>query len=280
VTLDESILSSEIRGKRERVICTICQKPAVMYISKGKRIAYEHRDEPPIGEYWYRGKKYERYRRCDGGRIGKGLDELIAEGIENPEPELDVEPERAVEIKRKVGRPRKIPESEYSRLTSEQTVSQSRGEKIKRKVGRPRKMPESEYSRLTSEQKAVAKKYNLKHTKPPDTKKHPKVVCPYCNEIGYKYELRDGSGFWVYHFDSPPVGIHYEHGRPLRFNYPQHRVSRESLTLLPAPQEQKQTRPLTESEIMELKSLKKRILELENRRNKGEPYTRIGLLRR
>jgi hypothetical protein len=109
-----------------------------------------------IGEYWYRDKKYERYRRCDGGRIGKGLDELIAEGIENPEPELDVELEKAIA---------------------------STAEKIKRKVGRPRKIPE-------------------------------------------------------------------------------------------APKEQKQTRPLTESETMELKSLKKRILELENRRNNGKPYTR------
>jgi hypothetical protein len=91
-----------------------------------------------IGEYWYRDKKYERYRRCDGGRIGKGLDELIAEGIENPEPELDVEPEKAIastaeKIKRKVGRPRKIPEADYSKLTSEQKAIASTAEKIKRK---------------------------------------------------------------------------------------------------------------------------------------------------
>jgi hypothetical protein len=31
-----------------------------MYISKDKRITYEHRDEDPISEYQYKGKTYFR----------------------------------------------------------------------------------------------------------------------------------------------------------------------------------------------------------------------------
>ena len=55
-------------------------KPAVRYYisakvagEKVKKIVYEHRDEGPIREFIYRGKKSATYRRCYTGVIRDGL---------------------------------------------------------------------------------------------------------------------------------------------------------------------------------------------------------------
>lgn len=85
------IVNSEVRedtivGKKHqpRATCPICLKPALMYshiTPKGKkRLTFEHRDEPPIGEYMYRGNRVFRYRRCNGGIVSKEGLPLISEG--------------------------------------------------------------------------------------------------------------------------------------------------------------------------------------------------------
>jgi hypothetical protein len=69
------------RQPRQRIACTICGKPAVRYYQvKQRKVEYEHRDEPPISEYHYRGKVYKRYRRCYGGSIVKNGLEGIMDG--------------------------------------------------------------------------------------------------------------------------------------------------------------------------------------------------------
>ena len=65
-------------SKRPRITCTVCFKPgAIRYINPRTRIATcnEHRDEPPISEHVSptTGKKYFRYRRCNGGRMVSSL---------------------------------------------------------------------------------------------------------------------------------------------------------------------------------------------------------------
>jgi hypothetical protein len=59
--------------KGKRVTCPICMKPAVAYYAKRKsgsvKITYEHRDEPPVREFIYRGRQYFRHRRCNGGTV-------------------------------------------------------------------------------------------------------------------------------------------------------------------------------------------------------------------
>lgn len=67
--------------KSPRMICTVCGKQAVRYYQKhyqkGKvvrrSLIYEHRDEPPIREFIYRGRKSKTYRRCDAGTVTDGL---------------------------------------------------------------------------------------------------------------------------------------------------------------------------------------------------------------
>src|SRR5580765_3905317 len=66
--------------KRPRMLCTVCMNKdslAVRYyvntkLKNGKIIRtmeYEHRDEPPIKEYNYKGKIVKSYRRCHAGRV-------------------------------------------------------------------------------------------------------------------------------------------------------------------------------------------------------------------
>lgn len=73
------------RRKRPRITCTVCFKPgAIRYINpKTKLTVYEHRGEPPIKEYTSptTGKKYFRYRRCNGGRPVEGLEQLLNYGL-------------------------------------------------------------------------------------------------------------------------------------------------------------------------------------------------------
>lgn len=57
---------------QRRVTCTVCLKPgAVWYYADKKQnnIIYEHRDEPPVREYYYKNEKTKRktYRRCHTG---------------------------------------------------------------------------------------------------------------------------------------------------------------------------------------------------------------------
>ena len=65
-----------------RMQCSICDKPnAVRYFIRKKlksgevvtKIVYEHRDEPPVGEFYFRGKKLFSYRRCQSGTVYDGL---------------------------------------------------------------------------------------------------------------------------------------------------------------------------------------------------------------
>jgi hypothetical protein len=86
----EQLALQKEASKGQRVTCPVCNKPAVMYMDKKRGVIdYEHRDEPPTGEYTYgkTGQKYYRYRRCYGGRIGKSLAEIIEEGADQPEQE-------------------------------------------------------------------------------------------------------------------------------------------------------------------------------------------------
>lgn len=56
------------RQPQQRVTCTVCLKPGAVWYYQNKKknsIIYEHRDEPPIKEFTYRGKKMKRYRRCN-----------------------------------------------------------------------------------------------------------------------------------------------------------------------------------------------------------------------
>jgi hypothetical protein len=73
------------RRKRTRSTCSVCFKPgAIRYINpKTKLTVYEHRDEPAIREYTSptTGKKYCRYRRCNGGRPLEGLERLFNYGL-------------------------------------------------------------------------------------------------------------------------------------------------------------------------------------------------------
>jgi hypothetical protein len=71
------------RPKEPRMICTVCFKPnAVRYYVKKKlkrtgemvrNMVYEHRDELPIKEFYYKGHRMFRYRRCNAGRVKSGL---------------------------------------------------------------------------------------------------------------------------------------------------------------------------------------------------------------
>jgi hypothetical protein len=80
----EQPIEMKTKGKRPRMICTTCLKPgAVQYINrKTKAVIYEHRDEPPVREFMYRGQKMYRYRRCFGGVMGESLGQIIEHGIQ------------------------------------------------------------------------------------------------------------------------------------------------------------------------------------------------------
>jgi hypothetical protein len=71
------------QSKRRRIICTVCLKPgAVRYINPKTNVAlYEHRDEPPIGEYHYGTKTVFKYRRCFGGRMFDNLEQFVEHGF-------------------------------------------------------------------------------------------------------------------------------------------------------------------------------------------------------
>jgi hypothetical protein len=69
-------------GKSPRTQCTVCGKTAVRYYDKhytkdgrlkSRNMIYEHRDEPPIKEFIYRGIKHKQYRRCNAGPVQEGL---------------------------------------------------------------------------------------------------------------------------------------------------------------------------------------------------------------
>ena len=64
---------------KPRIACSICGKPAIRYVNRKKgTVEYEHRDDPPILEFLYRGHMMKRYRRCYAGRIAKGgLDGIV-----------------------------------------------------------------------------------------------------------------------------------------------------------------------------------------------------------
>ena len=70
------------RPKTPRFTCSVCFKPgAVRYINpKTNLTIYEHPDEPPIKEYISptTGKKYFRYRRCNGGKPLGSLEQLLS----------------------------------------------------------------------------------------------------------------------------------------------------------------------------------------------------------
>lgn len=78
-------------GKSPRMRCTVCLKPAVRYYNKyysksgelvRREIVYEHRDEPPVKEDIYNGKKYLRYRRCNAGTVKEGLPLIVESEIQ------------------------------------------------------------------------------------------------------------------------------------------------------------------------------------------------------
>jgi hypothetical protein len=73
-TAAPTITGPKSKSKRPRVPCAICNKPAIMYKGKTKKgqvtLIFEHRDEPPIREFIYKGRhKMYTYRRCDGGVV-------------------------------------------------------------------------------------------------------------------------------------------------------------------------------------------------------------------
>lgn len=85
-------------GKAPRMLCTVCRKPdslAVRYYTETKRkdgtivrrMRYEHRDEPPVKEYIYKGKKMNRYRTCHAG-IVKTLEQALEPTSEYREQEI------------------------------------------------------------------------------------------------------------------------------------------------------------------------------------------------
>lgn len=74
--------NKEKEGKAPRMVCTVCWKPAVRYYLKKydrdsnlieRRMVYEHRDEPPIRVWKYRGRQNKTYRRCNSGVVTEGL---------------------------------------------------------------------------------------------------------------------------------------------------------------------------------------------------------------
>ena len=78
---------------KQRVECIKCHKPAILYRTGrvGKvQIIYEHRDEPPIADFVYKGKQMHRYRRCSGGYRQDGLEVLQYSGIEEEIEEKEV----------------------------------------------------------------------------------------------------------------------------------------------------------------------------------------------
>ena len=89
--------------KSQRMQCSICLKPnAIRYITHKKSksgqvqtiIVYEHRDEPPIREFYHKNKKMYAYRRCHSGITHNGLplmEEHYQKIITNPEPEEERE---------------------------------------------------------------------------------------------------------------------------------------------------------------------------------------------
>jgi hypothetical protein len=97
-----SIITSNNK-RQPRATCPICLKPAVMYsyvTPQGKkRLTFEHRDEPPIGEYTYRGDRVFRYRRCSGGVVSQEGLPLISE------PQQQQAAAAALPKKKKRGRP-------------------------------------------------------------------------------------------------------------------------------------------------------------------------------
>jgi hypothetical protein len=70
-------IDRQTRSKTPRVTCTVCFKPAIKYYIKKKLksgetvrdLVYEHRDEEPVKEFYHRGKRMFRYRRCNQGRV-------------------------------------------------------------------------------------------------------------------------------------------------------------------------------------------------------------------
>lgn len=65
-----SYMRNKVGLAQKRVTCTVCLKPGCVWYYENKKhnsIIYEHRDEPPIKDYEYRGQKYKRYRRCHTG---------------------------------------------------------------------------------------------------------------------------------------------------------------------------------------------------------------------
>lgn len=79
--------------KSPRMLCTVCFKgPAVRYINKKTGIVtYEHRDEPPIREFFYRNEKHKRYtyRQCQGSKP-KSLEQIL-EPVQKPNIEAKSE---------------------------------------------------------------------------------------------------------------------------------------------------------------------------------------------
>lgn len=83
---------SNLAQKQQRVECIKCHKPAVLYRAgrEGKvQIVYEHRDEPPIAEFIYKGSKMYRYRRCSGGFSQNGLEVIGNAGLEEEQEVYD-----------------------------------------------------------------------------------------------------------------------------------------------------------------------------------------------
>jgi hypothetical protein len=79
------------KGKRPLMTCITCGKPgAVRYINKSSgQIIYEHRQEPPIKEEFYRGQKRYIFRRCSGGYVGQTIENVLEHGIQSKKQIMD-----------------------------------------------------------------------------------------------------------------------------------------------------------------------------------------------